>query len=830
MAQQLSGVAAWMSSIRTSMAKDPCRQLFEDQVQTHGFIFLEDYLENILDGPKQEYVKLDYPYFQNLNICRPIIELVKTPARKKTAPKRTRAATSAAAKMRSVIALSNIDEGELQGDVFSVAGKSGDNRDRAGEALKVENTMSSSRNALHSDPPHHQSQKPTRAKNIPNGNYTQPLPQVSQPTSPVTYSGDALTTPPPVLPASDDAPASTIMEVPLNDSPSRTLALKSSVLHFPTLPAPSPLRKSMRVTREPSMGAEILAPVPAPAPPPALGKRTSWLMKAREVKAMEGVAPSRTSPPDSGLGSIPASVHIVVPSNGVKRKSGDMLAAAPDEGRRAKVAKASESAPEDSNDPLSLKQEVAMPPQAPPFVLGLTRVDEEHLEPLNDEEDEDEASFMGMFKRTVEGLGARAGKSMGKSLGGGAATAALAEARAAAEARVAERNKVPGEEITESEDRSGASAEGPQLTAEHDRQSERRLSLSDITPTNENPVVIQSSSTALQSLADESVSTTPPNSPPPTRISGSRLVPPPGPVFNRQPPPVFVPPASKQPAPPAEQLSFNLPKATFTLPPPISLGLPARLASPPSSLRPPPQTGSSQQSSQTSAFSDAIFDQVDDIPAWTPSTQDTEYTDGAESQNHEVKQAALEDDDDDSWPLDEKLAAGEQGWTPFNFNNKDDSTMTWATLPTESQGHTRTGTNSTGNPATKAAQKDEGPVIPNAFAMEIDSEADQVQDNASCIPEEEAGDESVMYTSDLRDVLKAGESTVNLVEVCGLIITSIHSIDSDNQSQVEFNGATASYPSLRRLRPLSSHKQGSSLVLQSLLIVCLAQVRRPSQS
>jgi hypothetical protein len=63
MAQQLSGVAAWMSSIRTSMAKDPCRQLFEDQVQTHGFIFLEDYLENILDGPKQEYVKLYYPYF-----------------------------------------------------------------------------------------------------------------------------------------------------------------------------------------------------------------------------------------------------------------------------------------------------------------------------------------------------------------------------------------------------------------------------------------------------------------------------------------------------------------------------------------------------------------------------------------------------------------------------------------------------------------------------------------------------------------------------------------------------------------------------------------------
>lgn len=63
MAQQVSGMAAWMSSIRTSIAKDPCRQSFEDQVQMHGFIFLEDYLENILDGPKQEYVKLLYPFF-----------------------------------------------------------------------------------------------------------------------------------------------------------------------------------------------------------------------------------------------------------------------------------------------------------------------------------------------------------------------------------------------------------------------------------------------------------------------------------------------------------------------------------------------------------------------------------------------------------------------------------------------------------------------------------------------------------------------------------------------------------------------------------------------
>ena len=48
-----SGIHAWMASVRASMASDPCRQLFEDQLQTHAFIFLDDYLEHILAGPKQ---------------------------------------------------------------------------------------------------------------------------------------------------------------------------------------------------------------------------------------------------------------------------------------------------------------------------------------------------------------------------------------------------------------------------------------------------------------------------------------------------------------------------------------------------------------------------------------------------------------------------------------------------------------------------------------------------------------------------------------------------------------------------------------------------------
>jgi hypothetical protein len=49
------GFLAWTTSIRGTIASDPGRKLFQDQIQTHGFVFLDDYLDNILAGPKQEY-------------------------------------------------------------------------------------------------------------------------------------------------------------------------------------------------------------------------------------------------------------------------------------------------------------------------------------------------------------------------------------------------------------------------------------------------------------------------------------------------------------------------------------------------------------------------------------------------------------------------------------------------------------------------------------------------------------------------------------------------------------------------------------------------------
>lgn len=694
-------------------------------------------------------------------------------------------------------------------------------------ASEVEVTMVSPVGTLHSvpfDSPEH-----TRVREACTGNHTQPLPPIPAVSSPITHIRDALTAPLPTLPASSSAPALINMVVPLNDSPSRNLAHKSSAPQFPTLRAPSPLRKSMRVVVEPSMGAGVLpSAAPAPAQPSALGKRTSWLMKAREVKAMEGIIHNKTSILGPGAGTMGPSGNTVAP---LKRKSGDMLAAAPlasdktDDERRTKVAKASNfnSAPQTSKD--SLNQGTSMPTRTPASILAPTRavhLPEEHWEPLNDKEEE--ASFIGVFKRTVEGLGARAGKSMGKSLGGGVAAAALAEARAAAEARVAERNKVNEEQVTVSEDSFTPGVEEIQVATEdvRSRELERKLSISDIVPTNESPVAFRSSS-----AADESVSTTPPNSPPPTRISGSSFIPPPGPVFNKQPPPVFMPPIPKQVAPLAKEFSFNLPTSTFTLPPPISLGLPARLKSSPSS-RDPPLASGTQQSSQASTFSDVVFDQVEDIPAWMPSTQDTEYTDGSESQIQRAKFATPEDDDDDSWPLEEKLAASEQGWTPFNFNTKEDS-MTWSTLPTESQGLTRTRSDLTDNSAQNAVQQDEGPIIPSTFAMDIDGDVAQVQTNESNVNEPEADHESVMYTSDLGDILKAGQSTVTLIEACTISIVNVLNTHLNNRSLVAFRGVRANYPWLRRLHLRSSRRLDSSAKPPNLSVVCLARVKRPSQ-
>jgi hypothetical protein len=119
-------------------------------------------------------------------------------------------------------------------------------------------------------------------------------------------------------------------------------------------------------------------------------KTTSWLAKAREAKALDETVSRLRN--EASIGASLESLGILPV---LKRKSTGPVVQAEEE-RETKVLKL-----------------------------------EDGLRPF-----EQDDGMMDGFKRMVEGLGARAGKSFGKSLGG---NAAVAKAKAAAEAKIAER-------------------------------------------------------------------------------------------------------------------------------------------------------------------------------------------------------------------------------------------------------------------------------------------------------------------------------------------------------------------------------------------------------
>ncbi|KII94385.1 hypothetical protein PLICRDRAFT_27217 [Plicaturopsis crispa FD-325 SS-3] len=933
MAESQSGILAWASAIRFTLQNDPSKQLFNDQIQTHGFLFLDEYLDGILAGPKKD----------------PIIELVKTPGRKRDAPKRTRAATAAATKMKNVVSLSleddnvdkenavpvnnfhktllaakskldeepparpplshahntrivepvdqpthshdaiTIDDDQDEDEVFYetlaspptqpevqppvdmrhlVPGRSEPNelsiiaeddeaaeRSRSSvqlsrpkaatppptivEAPSVEGvstpahdnpppasadvsmhdldpppteamdkveaaqviiaTASTSTNTFHSiqlDSPEQSRPVPSTNVHAPidalhDRNHTAPLPVQTRPSPAVAEMSDAMTAPLPSFPSSMETMD---IEVPLRNSPSppraQTLTHKKSITQFPTLPDPSPPRKSMRMPREASTGF-TLGSMPSnsnltvTAGAPALGKRTSWLQKAREAKAMEGTAAARVS--TLGAASGPSStLHPSAAPPSSKRKSGEMLGggsiphalaafAEEEADRKAKFAKVSEGDVGASKDKAKAKESetgekqppverVASPPAPAPAPVEFPAMDvEDSTVPLADDQDR----MIDRLKRTVEGLGAR----MGKSIGGAAAANALAEARAArlaAEMRVAERNKLDGPDFssevttqsstvaqTMSVDEVAVSTEkhvAATTTSKVATEAERRLSVSDLVSSFENkdkaeaaapapakifkapppaaPRVARPPSTAVaQAPGNESTSTTPPNSPP-TRSQNFVL--PSGPVFNK-PPPVFVAPKPKPPPKPepARETAFSFPPPTFSMPPAMSLGVPAKIPSPGSSSQ---QRGGalSAQSTFASVASDVIFDRDDDdddVPAWVPTTQDTEYSMQAQTQ----ERMNNFEDDDDSWPLEQKILGAPSTWT----DGKDDS-ITWSTAPTESQ------------------RVDPSPGD-GADGMEVDAE-----DDDDDMPGSEADRDIMLSESDLESLgIEAGKSTAN---------------------------------------------------------------------
>jgi hypothetical protein len=614
----------------------------------------------------------------------------------------------------------------------------------------------------------------------------------------------------PIYPTENEAMTRPLLAIPSSASiPNMvTVPVKEQPTQFPSLPAPSPLRRSMRVQREPSFGMGLGPVHPMPSTVNVVlgaGKRTSWLMKAREVKAME-VPGKRASALASAAG--PGIAPAPGMSSELKRKSGEiittpvpgmagMMASEEDERKRkiAKTSKGDVASMRESNDIDKGKEKEWEPKPVPwkhpqlassiqpepaqiTFPARSTEADT-MLVPIETPQE----GMMDRLKRTVEGLGARAGKSMSKSLGGAAAAAALAEAKAAkvaAEARIAERDGRSGISlaqenifaITDVTSVVGVSTDelkigpvpGPVLPS---RAHERKLSVSDLVTAHEGDVKSNSKEKAKEMgtgfkparayapnqnyVGDESTSTTPPNSPPSTRASTSSFVLPPGPVFNK--PPVFVPPV---PTVPPKDLSFKMPSTAFSLPAISSVDVPVRLPSQSS------QKSSSQLSAQSTAaslFSDVAFESQSDAPAWMPNTQDTEYSIAASETQPGQKISDL--DEDDSWPMvDEKLSAANPSWTPFGFAKED--SMTWSTLPTESQRDTRSTQNTTSQSG-GSTQDSSVKRVPGTFAMNPDEAKD----------DRPRDDELDLRESDLG---LAAKSTTSLATVGNCLFLTIYSL------------------------------------------------------
>ncbi|KAF8168109.1 hypothetical protein B0H34DRAFT_786336 [Crassisporium funariophilum] len=759
------GLLSWANSVRLTMASDPGRQLFKDQVQTHGFLFLDDYLDNIVSGHKQD----------------PLIELVKTPGRKKAIAKKPKLMAS---KLGNAIPLSLEDDAEnipVSNTKLSLAKAEKTNGGKkssepiTSKAYKPNSTVGgdeiSQRPALlpiqlsnlsddtsvgpldypSVSPQTVFEEQPAPAGLLPPSNSDNDLSVIAEDEEPSERSRvssamrvesltrTSLTMPPPPeasntsarlsslkqlehMPQEEENLASissmdTFHSVPLNSPVERAISpaqkLKVSAVEdltgplsqastsqlsndtqdhvmddilqtesrlsnqksidkvvtpsFPTLPEPMPMRKSMRAPRDPSMNAVLLGAATPGAP--VGGKRTSWLMKAREVKALEITSKKSFAPLKDAGG---------MSSQGTKRKSGDPsslpLTRTEDE-RQSKVAKTleGETAPRSSKELPSMKS-----PDHSPIVANVFMEEQTNVFQQDTQE-----GVLDRLKKTVEGFGVRVGKSMGKSLGGGAAIA-LAEARAAAEAKVAERDRKE-EEMTMA---MALPAQAIKRDESAKRDNEGRLSISDLFPTDghvkekhkvpEKPFQITPSVGSAADVVSKqaatsrtSTSTTPPTSPP-AHLNSFTL--PSGPVFNK-PPPVFVPPVQVATKPTPSTFAQDIAKSKYNVPTSMALGFSPRLPS--SSATKGKSIPLTVQSTLESIQSDGIFDR-EDVPNWMPS-QDTQYTSAYGSQSQQRSSQVL--DEDDSWPMDEKIAAGVQ-WT---FGASKEDSMTWSTLPSQSQ-------------------------------------------------------------------------------------------------------------------------------------------------
>jgi hypothetical protein len=548
------------------------------------------------------------------------------------------------------------------------------------------------------------------------------------------------------LPSIPPAPSIFVdMSVPLKEedtSASGGIARNSSLSQFPSLAAPSPLRKSLRNPREPS-----LEPNPTATPGSGLtGNYTSWLAKVREAKAME-VTNKRAS----------VAPTFVTPSAGLKRKSDQIPGSLPDDGddceeRKAKVPKTSTDISEASHH-LEQQPPVALAPQVRACDIRAAK----SVDDIMTMELDSETDMMAPLKKAIETLRARTGKSLA-----GNSTEINGQELFPVDLEVATSKvidnalpqphtlrpsfsaPIPIHKTAAAKDiiltstppkASKANQVSEPTIIPPPREESRRLSVSDLLPKQDRSNASRTSSHEI------SISTTPPDSPPATKKTAFFV--PGGPVFNK-PPPVFVPPPATKPEPePADAVS-NVPKGCASELSNYSLGAPFGLGLQPTKLpRSPPRNPLSAQSTQSSLFSDNVFGSHNNAPAGVPRSQDTQIT--SQESQPVIEGQPADIDDDDSWRIDDKFAETNQLWTPFVGVAAVEDSMTWSTNPSESQ------------IGKKSPRQD-----PIEDTMDVAGRSHQSQ----VIPDESDEDMDVDDDDDVKnDVLEGGKPTVSLVTV-----------------------------------------------------------------
>lgn len=494
-------------------------------------------------------------------------------------------------------------------------------------------------------------------------------------------------------------------DMPLRDLESSPKAghIAPALPPLPSLPDPVPLRKSMRALRE---GVTTSISADAISLGPALGKRTSWLMKAREAKALEFTSKNALIRlPNSELG-----IKLGI-ATGTKRKSGEMLG-----------AMGSASAEQGERIPKSSKINAGDLPssKSQESLHAADKPETQYRQPTEQQEDLTPEAILDRFKKTVEGFNVKSGKYLIKSIGPGINTSALAEARTAAEARLAEKmSKLGDKYLSATPSLDSHLGRDLPMDANPISSTSRILSTSlELVLGRESEVVGPAGATPTTSWG--STSTTPPHSPPPY-VSQSFTQP----VFRpvERPAPVFVAPPThiaetiKSPAP----LNFLTTKV-FSMPAPMPIGPTTPLES------------SSEHKADSGTEGEQSAPSTENRAPWLRVIDEDEHI--SRGQFNYVGPFANDLDEDDSWPLEGRATFN----TPWASQKED----TWSTAPSQSQSHTN----------------------PLAASMMMTTDLRSVREQMMSVGGSPPPEHEPELGSELEDmVLRSGKPTVGLVSV-----------------------------------------------------------------